>query len=251
MAGDWIKMRHDLADDPAVIGIAAELGIDEFAVIGRLHRFWSWADRQSRDGHAVGVTKTWLDRYIQRDGFADAMVKYGWLEVQNDGITIPKFDRHNGNPAKERVLAAERKRKQRSSKNGHDSVTDMSRSDRDENVTIEKRRVSNKEKLPKRKSVDEVPHEQIIELFHEALPDLPRIREWTDSRKSALRARWEEESKRQNLDWWKRFFEYVAKSNFLCGRDGPESWRADLPWILKRENFIRVIEGTYHRDGTA
>ena len=29
MAGDWIKMRTDLADDPAVIGIAAAAGLGE------------------------------------------------------------------------------------------------------------------------------------------------------------------------------------------------------------------------------
>ena len=38
MAGDWIKMRIDIADDPAVIGIASALDITEDEVVGKLHR---------------------------------------------------------------------------------------------------------------------------------------------------------------------------------------------------------------------
>lgn len=34
MAGDWIKMRVDLRDDPDVIGIAAATGLDEDTVVG-------------------------------------------------------------------------------------------------------------------------------------------------------------------------------------------------------------------------
>ena len=35
VAGDWIPMRTDLAEDPAVIAIAAATDLDEFAVVGR------------------------------------------------------------------------------------------------------------------------------------------------------------------------------------------------------------------------
>jgi hypothetical protein len=131
MAGDWIKMRSDLAEDPAVIRMAATLELDEFAVVGRLHAFWSWIDRQSRDGHAIGVTHSWLDRHVQRDGFAAAMVSVGWLQLGNGGLSIPNFDRHNGETAKTRALAANRKQKQRAG---------LSRSTRDENETREEKR---------------------------------------------------------------------------------------------------------------
>lgn len=145
MAGDWIKMRNDLADDPAIIGMAARLNVDEFSIVGRLHRFWSWADRHSRDGHATGVTKAWIDRYVQCDGFADALETCAWLVVENNGVTIPNFDRHNGESAKKRGLATDRKRKQRSVTN---SSTDMSRNERDESVTREEKRREDKYSVP-------------------------------------------------------------------------------------------------------
>jgi len=115
MAGDWIKMRNDLADDPAVIDIAGRLELDEFAVVGRLHTLWAWADEQSRDGHARGVTSAWLDRKVQRDGFASALVSVGWLEAGADGLRFPNFDHHNGATAKTRALGTRRKQQERAS----------------------------------------------------------------------------------------------------------------------------------------
>lgn len=144
MAGDWIKMRVSLPDDPAVIGMAAALGMDEFSVVGRLHALWSWADVQSRDGHAHGVTAAWINRKVQRDGFAEAMVAVGWLEIGDDGVNFPNFALHNGDTAKSRALGANRKQKQRASStghaDGHDGVSSMSRNQRDENVTREEKR---------------------------------------------------------------------------------------------------------------
>ena len=62
MAGDWIPLRADVHEDPAVIAIAAALGMEEYAVVGRLHKLWSWANRQLADGNAACVTDSWIDR---------------------------------------------------------------------------------------------------------------------------------------------------------------------------------------------
>ena len=45
MAGDWIKVKTDLATDPAVIRTAATLGLTEDVVVGKLCRLWSWANK--------------------------------------------------------------------------------------------------------------------------------------------------------------------------------------------------------------
>jgi hypothetical protein len=152
MAGDWIKMRADLAEDPAVISIGAQLGMDEFSVVGRLQCLWAWADGQSRDGHASGVTQQWVDRKVQRDGFAQAMCNVGWLVVDNSGVTFPNFDNHNGDTAKTRALGTKRKQKERAAPVGHahvaGSVPDMSRSERDKSETREEKRREEKEEPP-------------------------------------------------------------------------------------------------------
>jgi hypothetical protein len=144
VAGDWIKMRNDLASDPAVIGIAAKLGIDEYAVVGRLHSIWAWADEQSRDGHAPGVTLSWLDRAFHADGFAKAMIDVGWLKQERAGISFPNFDRHNGATAKTRALSNKRKQSQRAK-----DVPETSRTERDKSVTREEKRREDIKEPPK------------------------------------------------------------------------------------------------------
>lgn len=142
MAGDWIKMRVSLADDPAVILIADRLGLDEFSVVGRLQHLWSWADSQSRDGHAAGVTQKWINRYLRCDGFAEAMAEAGWLDLGADGVRFPNFERHNGATAKARGLAASRQQKKRAVVTPIVTPASLepSRSERDSSVTREEKR---------------------------------------------------------------------------------------------------------------
>lgn len=108
MAGDWIPIRCDIASEPEVIRIAEQTGLDEDAVVGKLHRLWSWANRHTADGNAPGVTEKWIDRYLHCDGFAEAMTIVGWLNSDDYAVWFPKFDRFNSQSAKSRALTAKR-----------------------------------------------------------------------------------------------------------------------------------------------
>lgn len=102
------------------------------------------------------------------------------------------------------------------------------------------------------KLADNCPHQEIIDIYHEVLPMCPRVRQWTAARQAALRQRWRESKERQSLDWWRKFFAYVAKSKFLTGqtegRNGSPPFVAGIEWLTKQANMTKVIEGQYHRD---
>lgn len=96
---------------------------------------------------------------------------------------------------------------------------------------------------------DNCPHQQIVGLYHQHLPSAIRVREWTPARAQALRARWREKPQRQNLEWWERFFGYIAESDFLMGRahsNGRKPFEIDLEWICQSKNFVKIIEGKFH-----
>jgi len=95
------------------------------------------------------------------------------------------------------------------------------------------------------------PHQEIIALYHEVLPQCPQIRDWTPARATQLRARWNEDESRQNLDYWRRFFEYVASCDFLVGRAGKSPFFADLEWMTKSANFTKIREQKYENKGLA
>jgi hypothetical protein len=135
MAGDWIKVQKSTPGKPEVLALADELGIHVDHAFGLCFRFWSWCDDQMTDGHAQSVTNVTLDSFFGHAGFATALVKVGWLRVRNGSLEVPNFDRHLSESAKNRALSGMRKAKQRA-----ESVTELSRSERDKSVTREEKR---------------------------------------------------------------------------------------------------------------
>lgn len=92
------------------------------------------------------------------------------------------------------------------------------------------------------------PQSEIVSMYHEILPSLQRVRDWTPARQGYLRKRWLENAERQSLDWWRSFFEYVQASDFLMGRKAGRSgepFECDLEWLVRPKNFVKVIEGKY------
>jgi hypothetical protein len=158
MAGDWIKMRSNLHEDPRVIQIAALLPADELHVVGLLFRAWAWADGQSLDGNALSVTETFLDRIVRRDGFAAALRKVGWLEGRDNALTFPRFAEHNGQTAKSRAVTKDRVRKARSGT----TVTDVTLAPLPEKRREEKRR-SNTPKPPVTAQAPDPRHNEITQ----------------------------------------------------------------------------------------
>ncbi|MCE3269681.1 MAG: hypothetical protein K0S57_78 [Ramlibacter sp.] len=106
------------------------------------------------------------------------------------------------------------------------------------------------------------PVKQLVALFSLKLPELPKPRYemWKDSTGAeAMRRRWKwllspEATREDNTryattaseatQWFSRFFDAVAASDFLTGRSGDWS-NCDLAWLMKRENFIKVVQGNY------
>jgi hypothetical protein len=92
--------------------------------------------------------------------------------------------------------------------------------------------------------VSACPHLQIIDIYHDALPELPCIvvSRWTGSKDAkALQARWREDSRHQSLDFWTRFFAVVRTNSFWMGQND-RGWSANLRWLVKRDNFDKVLE---------
>jgi len=122
MAGDWIKLQNVTPDKPEIVALAEILKIDQDAAFGKCVRIWIWADQQTISGHDLSVTTSFLDRLTNCPGFSSALVEVGWLKARNGRLSIPNFDRHNGQTAKNRALTKDRMQRQRDDQ----SVTESS-----------------------------------------------------------------------------------------------------------------------------
>jgi hypothetical protein len=103
------------------------------------------------------------------------------------------------------------------------------------------------------------PTQRLLALFAELVPELPQPRRelWDGSAGAdAMRQRWKwllmasrqdgtryAQNTEEGLDWFRRFFTSVSASDLLLGRVG--KWRADLAWLMKKENFAKVVQGNY------
>ncbi|MGP78384.1 hypothetical protein D9E96_25455 [Escherichia coli] len=112
MASNWIKLEVITPDKPEIFRLAEILNIDPDAALGKVIRFWAWADQQMIDGNAEcnarGVTKSAIDRITFMAGFADALIQVGWLVETNGVLSLPNFERHNGKSSKKRAVTNER-----------------------------------------------------------------------------------------------------------------------------------------------
>jgi hypothetical protein len=87
------------------------------------------------------------------------------------------------------------------------------------------------------------PHQEIIDLYHRILPELPPVKIWTSARQGLLRSRWNEDKERQTLSWWEQYFLKVKKSPFLTGN--VNNFKATLEWTVKQSNMVKILEGNY------
>ena len=119
--------------------IAEHTGLDPDAVVGKLIKVWAWASRNCHGDGVTSVTALRVIREITRcETFDEALSNCGSMSIKGDKITFTNFDRHNSQTAKERGLATQRKWKQRAK----ESVTQVSRSHRDKNVTREEKNIT-------------------------------------------------------------------------------------------------------------
>jgi len=145
MAGEWIKVRTNLWDDPRIGQLCEITDQGEAAVIGGLYWLWATADEHSSDGLLSGMTTRTIDRKTGVPGLGKALVTIGWLSESDDGVTVERFDEHNGASAKQRAQTAKRV----STHKANAKVTQPALPEKDDTVTTAlPREDKNKEQLP-------------------------------------------------------------------------------------------------------
>ncbi len=105
------------------------------------------------------------------------------------------------------------------------------------------------------------PTQAIIDIYHEVLPNLPKVRLHTKDRVKAIRKVWEwvltsckpdnsrrAETAEQALAWLRSYFERATENDFLMGRT-PRSgehanWQCDIDFLMTDRGMKQVIEKT-------
>jgi hypothetical protein len=111
------------------------------------------------------------------------------------------------------------------------------------------------------KAADPCPHQAIIDLYHEALPNNPKCKVLTAARKATIKARWNEAAKLtckpfgyttrdDGLNAWRAFFDICADSDFLTGKapgtGGRPPFIAGIDFLMSASGFAKTLENHYH-----
>lgn len=103
--------------------------------------------------------------------------------------------------------------------------------------------------------------QSVVDLFHEVLPELPKVKLLTDKRKKAIGSfcRWVLTSKKPDgqrrahtsdeaVTWIRSYFDRARDNDFLMGRGsksaGHENWECDIDFLLSEKGMKQVIEKT-------
>lgn len=242
--------------------------------VGGLLPVWASVNESvGRDGHLRHAGLFEVDAMAGIPGFGAAMAAVDWLSVLPDdgGLEFANFIEHNTVGQERSTLAktaAERAKEYRERKaleaagtvtNGVTKKRDASR----DTVTTEKNR-EEKNRSNTSTSAAKLPTcpiDQIIAVYHEVLPNLPKVRLQTKDRAKAIRKVWEwvltstktdgarrAETAEQALSWLRSYFERATENDFLMGRT-PRSgehanWQCDIDFLMTDRGMKQVIEKT-------
>lgn len=190
------------------------------------------------------------------------MQDFEMIEIDSEGIIILNWEKHQNTKGLEKIREQTKFRTRRyrerlkelsDGRNIPNNSSNNERCDASRDVTVthldieldidKDIRSSSRQQVD---SISRVPFQKIVDLYHSICCSLPRIKGLSESRKAQLRARWKEYP---NFEFWESFFQRVELSDFLAGRVTPTNGRkpfiANLQWITKQENFLKILEGNY------
>lgn len=281
MSHPWFRLWADMVNDPKWRTIARTSGQSVSEVIAvALHMMTSASNAEVRgliDGFEDEDVATALDmdtagvtaiRAAMQGRFLQGAQLLGWAKrqpIREDSNSTGRVQAY-----RER-LEAQRNAMKRDETQGNATkrteTLDKKRRDKDKNLnpltppvggvvpgearddrTIDMFPPGEDDQVPPLPAKKPCPHQDIIALYHEVLPMCPQVHRWTEVRQALLRARWNEDPEHQSLEFWRSFFEFVATSKFLTGRasgKGDKPFVADLEWIVRPSNFIKIWEGKY------
>ncbi|MBK8772241.1 MAG: hypothetical protein IPM06_17710 [Rhizobiales bacterium] len=97
--------------------------------------------------------------------------------------------------------------------------------------------------------LDPIPYQKIVDLYHEHCPLMPKVVRLSEARRAQIRQRWKS-GELPDLETWEKFFKFCSASKFLSGQATPGNGRnvfvANLEWITKEANFLKIWEKKYH-----
>ena len=104
----WIKVETHTPDKTELRQIARLCHCSKAEAFLAFFSVFVWLDEQTEDGHVDYFTPEDADEIAGLNGFGNALQEVRWITFSPGGAVVANWERHNGESAKKRCLAAER-----------------------------------------------------------------------------------------------------------------------------------------------
>ena len=96
-----------------------------------------------------------------------------------------------------------------------------------------------------------IPYQAIVHTYNATMVNLPKVREISADRKTAMRKAWMTSDQRQSVEFWRAYFEECAAEPFTNGT-GPytgehANWRPDFDYLMRSKVITRIFERAMDR----
>lgn len=243
MANSWLRLWHDMPNDPKWRTIAKVSGrsISEVMAV-YLHLLVSASANASERGRTQANAEDVASALDMETDHVFAIFTAMENRVIEDGMlsgwNARQPEREDGSAARSRAWR-EKKAAEKESERKRTQTNASERLDKDKEEDKEHINPIVSDKSPTR---PQIPYSDIFDAYADKLPGLPQLKIKDESRRKAIRSLWNQSEKFQTVDFWSRYFEYVGKSDFLT----KQVKAIGFDWLMKPANFKKVIEGNYH-----
>jgi hypothetical protein len=104
----WMKIETNTPEKPEIRTIARQCHCSKAEAFLAFFRLWAYFDEHTADGFIPGLVQDDVDEIAGLEGVGRTLESVRWLTFDQTGITISTWERHNGESAKKRALAAKR-----------------------------------------------------------------------------------------------------------------------------------------------
>lgn len=276
MANSWLRLWHDMPNDPKWRTIARVSKQSISAVMAVYLHVLVSASNATERGRTQDVCNEDIASALdleceQVDAIIDAMQGRVLDGDKVSGWAKRQVEREDGSAARAKAWREAQKEAKKTKPNAPerkqtpDTDTDTDTDKKEELHGAQAPAASDADSPAEPAPVDPLPCpvQKIVEAYHTLMPDNPRIKLLDDGRRRTIAARWKQAAREkvgpfgystadQGVEAWKNFFEVCSESDFLTGKAeaGPgrtKPFIADLDFLLSPKGFKGCLENKYHR----
>jgi hypothetical protein len=257
MANQWLRLWHDMPNDPKWRTISRVSGQRIGDVISiYIHLLVSASNATERgrtqSSNAEDIATALDLEHAQVVAVLDAMQGRVLEKDRLLGWAKRQPEREDGSAERSKAWREARKEAARTQSNASERIRPT---DKDKEETREE------EKETSSTPTQACPYEKIVQMYHEELPGLPRVVVDSDERKRKVKSFWtwalsskksdgtpRAANPQQALEWIRSYFIRASENDFLMGRTARSAdhrnWKCDLEYLMTDRGRRQVIEKT-------